>query len=1605
MSSSLGNLYFELGLDDKKLEAGITAAHQKLKDAFKDTGTSMTMVNVMNKLASADLKNASAEEKRASALLKTAKAQVVNTTETIRAAAAVNAATLSASRNAAVQQSASLQVQAANNAAAISAQRLVNLQTQNQAAIQRMAGSSSSASSAQRNLAASALLVNKTFTNQRVLAYQLANALGTTFSLYAVGAFIKKLAQVTGEFELQKVALQAIVRDTVAANKIFEQVKVLSVESPFQFKDLIGFTKQLAAFSVETASLFETTKRLADVSAGLGVDMGRIVLAYGQVRAATVLRGQELRQFTEAGIPLVDKLAEKFSKLEGKVVTAGDVFEKISNRMVSFKMVDEIFTDLTSSGGMFFEMQKKQADTLAGKLSNLQDAYEIMLSSMGNKNDSVLKGGLNVVTEMMRNWETIVQTIKNIVVAYGTYKTIMFGVMAYEKLHNAILVEAIALRNASALSGVRMSSAMAVSAAQTRVLTGATLGLNTAMKANVIAAVIAGLVALGTWMYDTYQKAHQLEKELNKIFVDTGAEATATVTQVSALMVKLKDSNMLSDQRAGIIKELNSVMGTYLPTLIKEGDSYDTIKQAIDGATFAIYENARAKGYAASITSIQANQQKEISEAESGLRDILTKDFKFKEATATNIIREIFGTIRENPEIARSGKEVMDVINSALEKANNEAGIKISPKKLIGQLLSSGAVENAYKYAKSISVVADESEKAKNQYEALGMKTTIYTDALTAHNKVYEEAAKKISVNTYADTVNGKSMMRSADILEIKRKRLEAYIATATKYGIESDKIKFSAQLKDLDTSATELGRLEKQIRSLASFKAIDPKFFNMESIIQDGKTFKDVSDVIKAKYEEVKKDLEEARAVKSGIKNQDTINALQKEFNLYKDISQVILGQRDKKEDLATKRSLIEKDKMADAQKKLDEQFLADRIEIQNKLKRATDGELINEETSLKRSIEINKIRRDQALADLEQERIAKYELINEAAGTKKGEVAITPSTVIFENKKIQDAVLAEQEIYEAKKLDISLSYWDGNVAAGIKASNKLAAIQEKQINDSKTGQQKEIDSITEKYRLIAIEEAKWQPDPIAAAARAKVRAKSEANEKIEVEVKYNLERIDLEEQTQLKLNEIKFAGVGSEEKLAKANLATRKAASKERIDEYKKSADPANKLKKTDEENKTVLDGINEKLRTQAKLRKDILDAVSGLVDILDQNKEALGLDEKQIQVLKDGVSVVSGIAKVASGDVVGGVVQIAGSMAKYLFPVKEKLSEGFVELHNQIKKVIQSINIAGESLKNIGVGGVSKFTLSLIQRELDDTTKKAGELSKTIAKISSTKQTTGTMFSGYSAAKAQVDALEVSVKKLSERLLAGGLSDDQRLAIEEVLGSYNDLKAAIDAIIQDLTGTSVQGFSDSLAEIFWNGIDAAEDWGQAVDDIIKKVIINQLTSSLLTKPIQAAIDQLVKDAASGTLVQAPTGRDMIETNIGLSTEEAVKFKESIASITALYAPAFESARKVLEDAGAISPTTATAKAGLSADIQGIKEDTAQLLSSLLNAIRGDVSVQALTLKAIAGYVVDSNSINANSLAQLVKIESNTYNAMMALNSVIGSKGSVGAGLRVWA
>lgn len=345
-------------------------------------------------------------------------------------------------------------------------------------------------------------------------AGQLSRQLALLFSVSQIEGYISKLAKVRGEFELQQRSLQAILQNKSQADQIFNKTVQLAVKSPFQIKELVTFTKQLAAYRIESDKLYDTTKRLADVSAGLGVDMGRLILAYGQVKAAAYLRGTEVRQFTEAGINMYGELQKLFKTRDQADYTTAQIVDMISKRKVTFEDVEQVFENLTSKEGIFYNMQEIQAETLQGKISNLKDSIDVMLNSIGKANEDTLKGAIDAAKVLLDNWENVV-SIGNALVG-------VFALLYMHSLRTGVAMKAVFSTNMAANATKTLKT--------TELLANGFKSLSLAVRtfsANLKAAFVTNLPALGiiaviTAVSDAFTRLQNKSEAILDIFKEMG---------------------------------------------------------------------------------------------------------------------------------------------------------------------------------------------------------------------------------------------------------------------------------------------------------------------------------------------------------------------------------------------------------------------------------------------------------------------------------------------------------------------------------------------------------------------------------------------------------------------------------------------------------------------------------------------------------------------------------------------------------------------------------------------------------------------------------------------------------------------------------------------------------------------------------------------------------------------------------------------------------------------------------------------------------------------------------------------------------------------------
>lgn len=563
------------------------------------------------------------------------------------------------------------------------------------------------------------------------IAGQLSRRLAGVFSVAAITGYINKMIEVRAQFELQQTALRALLQDKQKADQVFQQVQQMALQSPFSIMQMTTFTKQLAAYRIEADKLVGTTKMLADVSAALGVDMGRLILAYGQVKAANYLRAclgkgtkvkmfdgtfknvedivvgdvlmgdderprnvsklyqgeqqmyrvsylggafrcnehhiltvydalkmrvsdvfvldylkepyryhgvkrvdgayktfimkvekdtvdtyygfsidgnrrfiiednivthnTEVRQFTEAGLNIAGELATYFSELQGKMISVGDVMEMITKRMVRFEDVEEVFKRVTSAGGLFYDMQKKQSDTLWGQLQRIKDAISIMFNEIGKDNQGAISNILNLVRSLINHWRMLAPIISTVGAAMATVlavKGIQAFITSLRTMGTAVATLALKWR------GVASEAAAAAVAER-----GATMATGIGVAVTVVTALTGAL--LGAW-----QEAHKLNEEFDRISEESSKDMWDLIYKYKDLAESVKDTSKTYSEHQKALEDLQNTFKGILPDYMLEEDYLRKITDGYTEATEAlqVYSAEKARQEAQEAINTEKNK-------------------------------------------------------------------------------------------------------------------------------------------------------------------------------------------------------------------------------------------------------------------------------------------------------------------------------------------------------------------------------------------------------------------------------------------------------------------------------------------------------------------------------------------------------------------------------------------------------------------------------------------------------------------------------------------------------------------------------------------------------------------------------------------------------------------------------------------------------------------------------------------------------------------------------------------------------------------------------------------------------------------------------------
>lgn len=552
--ATIDNLNFKVILDDKDFTAKVKADLKAAQELNTQLSNLLAVKQKYSQISASD----AASAKRALAI------------QTAQAKAA------------ATQASEQQKVQKAAEQTALAHQKVLTEQ-------QRTAEAAAKTALAEQKVQQAAEKAKSALSGQGKVMRELAAMAGTYFSVMGVSRFLGSIVRVTGEFETQRMALRNIVQDINGADALFDKLKALAIQSPFTFQELGSYAKQLSAFSIPLDELYDTTKMLADVSAGLGVDMGRLILAYGQVRSASFLRGQEVRQFTEAGVPLLTELAKQFEKLNGQATTAGDVFDKISKRLVPFEMVKQVMVDLTSEGGKFFEMQSVLSETLKGKVMKLKDAWEQMLASIGESNSGMLHGVMDTALDYVQNYEKLGSLLGGLVATWGVYKVAVIAAgVAQAKMNGEVTAGMAAMKT-----------------------------VGNFIKSNPWAVLAAAVTACAFGVYKLVTAESDLQKMQNAVNDAIGecvAQTESEMSKLSALRNVMERAGEGTEAYGAAKKALLKDFNTYLSDLDRENLRVGNLAAVYDSLAESVRNSTKERFYSKATEGLE-NEYKNATES------------------------------------------------------------------------------------------------------------------------------------------------------------------------------------------------------------------------------------------------------------------------------------------------------------------------------------------------------------------------------------------------------------------------------------------------------------------------------------------------------------------------------------------------------------------------------------------------------------------------------------------------------------------------------------------------------------------------------------------------------------------------------------------------------------------------------------------------------------------------------------------------------------------------------------------------------------------------------------------------------------------------------
>lgn len=484
---------------------------------------------------------------------------------------------------------------------------------------------------------------------------KIAAGIGAYFSIQQLTQFESKVISIRSEMESLQTSFKTLAGEQVGG-ELFEQIKEYELRTPMIMQDLASGAQTMLAFNIPAQDVMQHLKAIGDISMGDSEKFKSLTLAFSQMSATGKLMGQDLLQMINAGFNPLQVISEQTGK------SIGQLKEEMEKGAISTKMVQDAFHAAASEGGQFNGMLEAQSKTLKGAISNLEGAWQYMLNDIGEAQEGLIVGSIDMAQKIIANYQQVGQIIMGLITTYGIYKAAVVTAIAAEKLHIETLT----------IAKVRIAVVEKVQAA-----------LNATMLANpyVLAATALGvLVGVLVACHDSTTAEEKAQADLNAT-METARQKQQEYSEETDRAIERAQQD--EDATHGRRKAMNLLIQRY-PAIIKkyideEGHLRDILK---------LKREIAAQDGLNRVRSLRTEKNDS---------DRATRAFKLQQQARNKAISAGMGASQYRQFLTGSQQAEVDWANKWYE---NRRGIKwYSPHK--------GTIEERIKYAQDSAVGAN----------------------------------------------------------------------------------------------------------------------------------------------------------------------------------------------------------------------------------------------------------------------------------------------------------------------------------------------------------------------------------------------------------------------------------------------------------------------------------------------------------------------------------------------------------------------------------------------------------------------------------------------------------------------------------------------------------------------------------------------------------------------------------------------------------------------------------------------------------------------------------------------------------------------------------